>query len=108
MASITKIGMGSSVRHIIDKTQEWEKKTAKKGLDQICDKYLKECPLYIKHIGTGDPARAILRFIEHEKVDMVAMATCGSKGHSPLGSVAEKVLKNSYVSVVTVPIRSEQ
>ena len=92
----------------IDKIQEWEKKTAENRLDQICDKYLKGCPLYIKHIGIGDPAREILSLIENEKVDMVVMATRGSKGHFPFGSVAEKVVKNSPVPVVTVPVRSKQ
>lgn len=80
---------------------------AEKRLEQICDKYLEGCPLYIRHIAMGDPATEILKFIESEQVDMVVMPTRGQKGLFPFGSVAEKVLKNASVSVVTVPIGEE-
>jgi nucleotide-binding universal stress UspA family protein len=88
----------------MDKIQEWEKKEAKKRLDQICHKYLKGAPLYTKHIAIGDPAKEILHFIEKEQVDMVVMATHGRGGYFPFGSVTEKVVKNSSVPVVTIPI----
>jgi nucleotide-binding universal stress UspA family protein len=38
---------------------------------------------------------------------MVVMATHGRKGYFHFGSVAEKVLKNSPVPVVTIPINPE-
>ena len=88
----------------MDKIQEWEKKEAKKRLDQICHKYLKGAPLYTKHIAIGDPAKEILHFIEKEQVDMVVMATHGRGGYFPFGSVTEKVVKNSSVPAVTIPI----
>lgn len=96
---------GEFGRTHVDKIQKWEEKEAKKRLDQICDKYLKGAPLYIKHIAIGDPAKEILHFIEKEKVDMVVMATHGRGGYFPFGSVTEKVVKNSSVPVVTIPIR---
>ena len=89
----------------MDKIQEWEEKEAKKRLDQICDKYLKGARLFTKHIAIGDPAKKILHFIEKEKMDMVIMATHGRGGYFPFGSVTEKVVKNSSVPVVTIPIR---
>ena len=92
----------------IDELHEWEKKKAKERLDEICSKYLKSCPLYTKHVAIGDPAEEILKLIEEENVDMVVVATRGRKGHFPLGSVAEKVVKNSPVPVVTIPIAAEQ
>ena len=91
----------------IDKIQEWEEKTAKKRLDQVCERYLRGCPLYIKHVSSGDPAEEIIKLIEQEKIDMVIMATHGHKGHFHFGSVAEKVVKNSPVPVVTIPIRAK-
>jgi nucleotide-binding universal stress UspA family protein len=87
----------------MEKIQDWEQKTAKKRLDEICEKFLKGCPLYIKHTAVGDPAQEILQFIEKEKVDLVVMASRGNKGYFPFGGVAEKVIKNSAVPVVTVP-----
>jgi nucleotide-binding universal stress UspA family protein len=88
----------------IDKIQEWEKKTAKKRLDQVCEDYLKGCPLYVKHIAAGDPAEEIIKLIDREKIDMVVIATHGQKGRFHFGSVAEQVVKNSPVPVITIPI----
>jgi nucleotide-binding universal stress UspA family protein len=54
----------------------------------------------------GDPAEEILKLAEKEEVDMVVMASHGRKGRFHFGSVAEKVVKNASVPVVTVPISS--
>jgi nucleotide-binding universal stress UspA family protein len=79
-------------------------KTATKRLSQICEKYLDSCPLYIKHVAVGDPAKEILKLADAEKVDIVVMASHGAKGHFRFGSVTEKVLKNSPVPVTIVPV----
>ena len=90
----------------IDKIHEWERKTAEKRLNEICEKYLDGCPLYVRHIAMGDPAEEILKLVEKEKVDMVVMASHGQKGYFHFGSVAEKVVKNAPVPTITVPISS--
>ncbi len=64
--------------------------------------------MYVKHVAIGDPAQEILKLIEKEKVDMVIIASHGRKGHFHFGSVAEKVVKNSPVPVVTIPIGPEK
>jgi nucleotide-binding universal stress UspA family protein len=79
-------------------------KTATKRLTQICEKYLEGCPLYIKHVAVGDPAREILKLIDKEKVDLVVMASHGEKANFKFGSVAEKVLKNATVPVTVIPV----
>jgi nucleotide-binding universal stress UspA family protein len=79
-------------------------KTAGKRLGQICEKYLDSCPLYIKHVAVGDPAKEILKLIDKEKVDLVVMTSHGAKGNFRFGSVTEKVLKNSPVPVTVVPV----
>ena len=91
----------------IDKLMEWADKSAKKRLDQVCEKYLEGCPLYIKHIAVGDPAKEILKLAEKENIDMIVMASHGQKGNFRFGSVTEKVLKNSPVPVTTIPIDPE-
>ena len=91
----------------LDKLMEWADKSAKKRLDQVCEKYLNSCPLYIKHIAVGDPAQEILKLIDEEGVDLVVMASHGQKGNYRFGSVADKVLRNSPVPVTTVPIETE-
>jgi nucleotide-binding universal stress UspA family protein len=88
----------------IEKIHEWERRKAEERLEQICDNYLEGCPRYIKHIAIGDPADEILNFVQKENVDMVVMSSRGRKGHFSFGSVAEKVVKNSEVPVVTIPV----
>ena len=95
---------GEFDRDHIEKIHEWEKRKARQRLDEICENYLKECPLYIKHIAIGDPAVEILKLIEQKDIDMVVMASHGRKGLFGFGSIAEKILKNSPVPVVTIPL----
>ena len=87
----------------IEKIHEWEREKAHERLEKICADYLEGCPLYIKHIGIGDPAEEILKMIEKENVDMVVMASKGRKGAFSFGSVSEKIVKNAPVTVITVP-----
>jgi nucleotide-binding universal stress UspA family protein len=89
----------------IEKIHAWENQKAKARLNEICDKYLQGCRLFIKHISIGDPAKEILKFIETINVDMVVMASRGMKGRFHFGSVAEKVVKSTSVPVVVIPIR---
>lgn len=55
-------------------------------------------------IRFGTPAREILDFVNHESIDLVAMATHGRSGLSRLvlGSVAEAVLRHTPVPVLLV------
>jgi nucleotide-binding universal stress UspA family protein len=70
---------GDFDRSHVDKLMEWADKSAKKRLEQVCEKYLNSCPLYIKHIAVGDPAQEILNLIEKEGVDLVVMASQASR-----------------------------
>ena len=78
-------------------------KTATNRLGKICEKYLDGCPLYIKHVAVGDPAKEILKLIKENNMDMVVMASHGEKGNFRFGSVSEKVLKNSPIPVTIIP-----
>jgi nucleotide-binding universal stress UspA family protein len=98
---------GEFEKNHIDKLMEWADKSANKRLEQVCEKYLNSCPLYVKHIAVGDPAQEILKLIDEEKVDLVVMASHGAQGNFRFGSVTEKVLKNSPVPVTTIPVETE-
>jgi nucleotide-binding universal stress UspA family protein len=37
--------------------REREQTTARKRLVEVCEKYLKGCPLFVKHIAVGDEVR---------------------------------------------------
>jgi nucleotide-binding universal stress UspA family protein len=88
----------------IDEYLKLSENSARQRLDQICEHRMGNGRLYSKHIAMGDPAREILRFIKAEKMDLVVMATHGEKGHFQFGSVCEKVMKNSPVPVIAIPI----
>lgn len=92
----------------IEKIHEWEKKKAEGELGQICENFLKGCPLFIRHVAMGDPASEVLKLIDKEKIDVVVMGAHGRKGQFRFGSVAEKVVKHAPVPVLTVPIRPEK
>ena len=87
----------------IKKIHEWENKKAAERLEKICQNHLEGCPLYIRHVAIGDPAEEILNLAEKEEIDTIVMASRGRKGRFGFGSVAEKVVKNSSVPVVTIP-----
>ena len=87
----------------VRKIQEWERLRAGERLDWICEEFLQNCPLYIKHIAIGDPADEILKFIPRESIDMVVMAKQGRRKKFAFGSVTEKVIRNASVPVSVVP-----
>ena len=95
---------GEFDRSHIEEIHKWERKTAERRLEEVCEKHLKGCPLFVKHIAIGDPAQEILKLADQERMDMIVMASRGRKGQFHFGSVAEKVLKNSSIPVVTVPV----
>ena len=88
----------------IDRVQNWAKKTAEKRLSELCENHLSGCPLYIRHISVGEPSEEILKLIDQEKVDLVLMASRGGKAHFDFGNVADRVVKNASVPVLTIPV----
>ena len=99
--------LGGDAPHQVDKLTHFSKELAEQKLDELCNSALGECRLVVKHIAMGDSAREILKFIASEGVDMVIMATRGSRGDFPFGSITEKVVKHSPVPVVSVPMAGE-
>ena len=60
-----------------------------------------------KVVMSGVPHRIILEYTESEGIDLVVMGTHGREGldHYLIGSVAERVVRNSGVPVLTVNLR---
>ena len=94
-------GTGPDPKHTRE-LQEHEMAAAKKRLEDLCREHLSGCPMYHIHILMGEPAQEILKAIETIGVGLVIMATRGLKDIFPFGSVAERVIKNSPVPVLTV------
>ncbi|MFO8082925.1 MAG: universal stress protein [Desulfobacterales bacterium] len=87
-----------------EKMKQWEKEMAENRLNELCEKFLDACPLYIKHIAVGDPAKEILKLIQKEKIDVVVMTSRGSESHFDFGSVSEKVVRCTTVPMLTIPV----
>ena len=86
------------------KMKDWEKQLAESRLDEICKKFLRACPLYIRHISVGKPAKEILKLIKIEDIDIIVMASRGTESHFDFGSVADRVIKCTDKPTVIVPV----
>ncbi|MBK7582226.1 MAG: universal stress protein [Myxococcales bacterium] len=60
-------------------------------------------------VESGEAAKRILEDLESGEFDLLVMGTHGRGGvkHFVLGSVAEKIVRNSRLPVITVPARRE-
>lgn len=78
---------------------------AKRAIDQLTQ----AAPGVRVLVREGDPAAEILRVIDELHPSMVVMGTHGRTGlsHFFLGSVAEKVLRQSKVPVLTIRVHDE-
>ncbi len=78
--------------------------TAQAHLDDLKDRLGKDGVTATGFIRVGHPVDEILRFIDDNDIDLVAMGTHGRTGlsHLLLGSVAERVVRSSKVPVLTI------
>ena len=78
--------------------------SSQKMMEKVCEEELQGCSRFVKKILIGDPAHEIIQYAQEEKIDLIIMGTHGRKGleKALFGSVAEKVVKNSPVPVLTV------
>jgi nucleotide-binding universal stress UspA family protein len=86
------------------KMKEWESTFAESRLDEICEKFLNACPLYIRHVSVGEPAKEILKMIQQEEIDIVVIASRGSESHFDFGSVADRVIKCTDKPTIIIPV----
>ncbi|MBF0529071.1 MAG: universal stress protein [Deltaproteobacteria bacterium] len=78
-------------------------KGAQKGLDEFVTMYFSGIQVTATVIP-GYPGEAILDYAQANKIDMIIMGTHGRKGVEKIifGSVAEHVVKNSTIPVLTI------
>ncbi len=78
--------------------------SAKKKMELFMDDYFSDFPQAESLVLRGDIAEEIIKTAEEKNVDLIVMGTHGRKGLEKilLGSVAERVVKNSPCPVMTV------
>lgn len=57
----------------------------------------------------GHPAQEIIKYAEENSIDLIVMGTLGKSGLDRflLGSVADKVIRNSKIPVIAVPVKEK-
>ena len=90
-------------RRKVKKVNEKLKKDAQRFVDNMASKFDEDMNV-TKMVLTGFPAEVIHEVAEKEGVDLIIISASGKSGihRFVLGSVAEKVLKNSDVDVLLV------
>lgn len=88
----------------LDQMEKEIAESSRQMMDKVCEEELQGCPRFVKKILIGDAAHEIIQYALEEKIDLIIMGTHGRKGleKALFGSVAEKVVKNSPVPVLTV------
>ncbi|MFH1673981.1 MAG: universal stress protein [Pseudomonadota bacterium] len=80
-----------------------------KMMDEFCDNFCADYQNYEAKVIIGDAPEEILTFTEKNGIDLIIIGTHGRKGLERilLGSVADYVIKNASVPVVTISPFSE-
>ena len=89
---------------IIDKLQE----QASQRIKEIAEKYFTGFPIEtLVYTPSKDVYQGIIEFAESHKVDLIVMSTHGrtGAGHFFLGSIAERVIRQSPCPVMVVPAK---
>ena len=90
-------------RRKVKKVNEKLKREAQQSVDNMASKFDDSVKL-TKMVLTGFPAETIKKVTEDEGVDLIVISSSGKSGLHKfvIGSVAEKVLKDSEVDVLLV------
>ena len=78
--------------------------TAERELEKFEQQFFAGYPDKKRAVLKGDPVDKIIAYIRAEKIDLVVMGTHGRKGIDKIifGSVADRMVKNSPVPVMTI------
>jgi len=87
----------------LEPVPDWER-TVKIRLGRLARKHFGDQARWDTLILRGDPAQAIMQAADELAADLIVMATHGHKGINRLllGSVAERVVRESPIPVLTV------
>jgi nucleotide-binding universal stress UspA family protein len=79
-------------------------KGAERELEKFEQNFFRDYPKKKRVVLQGDPVEGLIEYIRTEKIDLVVMGTHGRKGADKIlfGSVADQMVKNSPVPVMTV------
>lgn len=79
-------------------------RTGERQMEAFCEKHLGDFSNYDTKVVIGNPEEEILKFANEQGMDLIVIGTHGRKGleRTLMGSVAERVVKNASVPVLTI------
>ncbi len=79
-------------------------RTGENQIQAFCEKNMSDFSNYETKVVTGNPEEQILKSADQQGIDLIIMATHGRKGldRTLMGSVADHVIKNADVPVLTI------
>ncbi|MBU1155211.1 MAG: universal stress protein [Proteobacteria bacterium] len=88
----------------LDKMESDLKSGAQRKMDEFVTKHFADFPSVTAEVVNGDPASEVIKYAQAHDIDLIITATHGRKGleHAIFGSVAENVVRNSPVPVLTI------
>jgi nucleotide-binding universal stress UspA family protein len=75
---------------------------AKKKLADFCEDELASCSTYEFHVRLGDPGEEILKASEELEIDLIVMPVRSGERAAGLGSIAQKVLRETTIPVLVI------
>jgi nucleotide-binding universal stress UspA family protein len=117
---VTKLGAALHTLHVVedlshysnffiphpslDKMEEDIKVGAQKKMEEFVKEHFQDMAGVTADVVSGQPAEEIVKYAAEHQIDLIITATHGRKGleHAIFGSVAENVVRNSPVPVLSV------
>jgi len=97
-------------RDLLNNTVAEVARAGEEKMEGLLEEQLRDFSDYESKVVIGNPAEEILKYASEQGIDLIIMGTHGRKGleRTLMGSVADYVMKNASVPVMTVnPFRAE-
>lgn len=88
----------------LDKMENDLKSGALRKMEEFVQKHFEGISGVTAEVLNGDPAVEVIKYAQENDIDLIITATHGRKGleHAIFGSVAENIVRNSPMPVMTV------
>ncbi len=88
----------------LDKMETDLKSGALRKMEEFVQSHFEGFSGVTTEVVTGDPASEVIKYAQEKNIDLIITATHGRKGleHAIFGSVAENIVRNSPVPVMTI------
>ncbi|MBU1274876.1 MAG: universal stress protein [Proteobacteria bacterium] len=88
----------------LDQMESDLKSGAQRKMDEFVNRHFADMAGVTAAVVNGDPSSEVIKYAQEKDIDLIVTATHGRKGleHAIFGSVAENIVRNSPVPVMTI------